>query len=216
MQNTADDAWKELEKQFHAGTKIHYRKGEIVIRPEEIPHGVHYLEQGFLKAYTITRNGQENIRDFKVAGSIFPLVWAITGRQHIAYFEAISDVVIYRLDRKAFIKYVRNNPDVMFSFLNQLIWAYEFYADRINNLCYRYARERIAYRLMTLAQHFSTKHGTHRTIDIPIRQSELADSVNVTRETASRELRRLRNKDVIEYKDAVYTIKDIESLIKEL
>src|SRR3989344_5334849 len=50
---------KKIEN-FLKGYKFQkYRKGEIIIRAEDEPQGVFYLEEGFVKKYIISRKGDE-------------------------------------------------------------------------------------------------------------------------------------------------------------
>jgi CRP-like cAMP-binding protein len=46
---------------FKGGTKLTYRKGEFIIRPGETPSAVFYIETGLVKAYNITKYGEENL-----------------------------------------------------------------------------------------------------------------------------------------------------------
>jgi hypothetical protein len=46
---------------FKGGTKLTYRKGEFIIRPSESPNAVYYIESGLVKAYNITKYGEENL-----------------------------------------------------------------------------------------------------------------------------------------------------------
>jgi hypothetical protein len=49
---------------FKGGTKLTYRKGEFIIRPGETPSAVFYIETGLVKAYNITKYGEENSADY--------------------------------------------------------------------------------------------------------------------------------------------------------
>jgi CRP-like cAMP-binding protein len=46
---------------FRKGTRLTYRKGEFVIRPGESPSGIFYISHGLVKAYDITKYGEENL-----------------------------------------------------------------------------------------------------------------------------------------------------------
>src|SRR4051812_14808441 len=61
------------------GAQYAYRKGEFIIRPGEIPSGVFYIESGLVKAYDITKYGEENMLIIRRQDEVFPLIWAITG-----------------------------------------------------------------------------------------------------------------------------------------
>lgn len=216
MDAEINQAWTDLLDWFRGGTRIVYQKGEVIIRPEVEPPGVFLLTDGFLKVYTLTKQGDQNIRGFKKPGHLFPLVWAIQKDQQDTYYQAVTEIESFRRSRDEFNAYIEETPQLGVAVLRQVAEWFARHADRINNLEFRFARERIAYRLHSLAKQYGEDTpSSGRRILLPIKQSELADSVNVTRETASRELRRLRKKKIISYTDNTYFINDIEQLKKE-
>lgn len=201
--------WQHLAEEFmNNGTRIEYRKDEIVIRPEIDPPGVFFVHNGYLKVYEVTKTGAENINTFKQPGTLFPMLWANGNSHREVYIQAISTTVTYRLSRNHYRQYLEKHPKAMEDSLQRMVMLYEAYTDRIQNLEYRYARERIAYRLLSLAHRYGDKRGGKYVIKLPIRQAEFADSINVTRETASRELGKLRAKGLIDYTDTHYVILD--------
>ena len=61
------ERWPEIEEWFAGGTKVSFKKGEIILRPEDKPDDVYLILDGYVKAYSLTRMGDENIRVFKLA-----------------------------------------------------------------------------------------------------------------------------------------------------
>ena len=209
------NAWKELANHFlKNGTRIEFKKDEIVVRPELTPPGVFFVDSGYLKVYELTRGGDENIRTFKQPGNLFPLLWAINGGGRESYTQAITPVVAYRLSRTQYLEYLDSHPQAMRDTLTKMVYLYEAYSDRIHNLEYRYAKERIAYRLLSLAKRYGKKNNGKIDILLPIRQGEFADSINVTRETASRELGKFKKLGLIDYSETKYVILDEAGLDK--
>ncbi|MDX1765806.1 MAG: Crp/Fnr family transcriptional regulator [Candidatus Saccharimonadales bacterium] len=207
--------WKLLADEFvNNGTLIEFHRDEIVIRPEITPPGVFFVDKGHFKVYELTRSGNENIHTFKQPGNIFPMRWAIINQQRESYTQAISDATVYRLAASHFRDFLRNQPDVMIDTLKSMVMLYESYSERIHNLEYRYAKERIAFRLLALARRYGVLHKGKYYIHLPIRQSEFADSINVTRETASRELGKLKRNGIIDYNDTEYLILKPKALEK--
>jgi CRP-like cAMP-binding protein len=66
---------------FKLGTYLSYKKGEFIIRPGESPPGVFFIESGLVKAYDITKYGEENMLIIRKDGEIFPLIWGVTGQE---------------------------------------------------------------------------------------------------------------------------------------
>jgi CRP-like cAMP-binding protein len=75
---------------FKGGTKLSYRKGEYIIRPGEAPSAVFYIELGLVKAYNISKYGEENLLIIRKEHEIFPLIWALTSKERGIIYIAIS------------------------------------------------------------------------------------------------------------------------------
>ena len=198
------------------GVKQIYRKGDQIIRPGDIPRGVYYIEKGLVKAYDITRYNEENLLIIRKDGEVFPLIWAITDKERHVIYETLEETTVYRLEREAFLKFMEGNPEAMAPLLDMVIEMYRLHSERIINLEYRTARERIVSFLLTMSERFGVKTDEGLLIDVPLRHQDIASSVNATRETASREIAALARKGLIVNKQSQTIIKDADALKKIL
>jgi hypothetical protein len=82
---------------FKGGTKLTYRKGEFIIRPGETPSAVFYIESGLVKAYNISKYGEENLLIIRKEHEIFPLIWAITGQEREIIYQAMAPTIVWRI-----------------------------------------------------------------------------------------------------------------------
>lgn len=203
-----------LETFFRAHTRVDYKKGETIVRPQDVPSGVFFLDSGFVKAYHITKYGEENLLLIRGAGSIFPLIWAFTGEHHEVSYEAMEKTVMWRASRNDYLEFLDRNPELIPVVLDMTIEAYRINSERVMTLSYRTARERIVSFLINHSKRFGIKsdHDEGVTIHAPLRQSDIASSVNATRETTSRELNTLKKKGLIDVVDHKIILKDIEQL----
>ena len=97
-----------------------------------------------------------------------------------------------------------------------MVELYLVYDARIANLEYRYAYDRIIAQLLLLTKHFGKKQSQGILIDIPIRHHDIADLVNATRETVSREIGKMERKELLWYKNHRIVIKSRSALEAEL
>ncbi len=206
-----------LDSFFRAHSRTQYKKGEVIVRPEEEPGGIYLIEWGFVKAYIITKYGEENLLLVRGAGSVFPLIWTFTGDHRQVTYEAMETTSIWRVPRKDYLDFLDRNPDVLPVILDMAVEAYRLHSERVITLSYRTARERIISFMLTHAKRFGiqNKDGT-MTIHAPFRQSDIASSVNATRETTSREINALRKKgyiDIVEHKLIIKDMKTLRSIL---
>jgi len=197
---------------FHHGTRLTYKKGEFIIRPGETPSGIFYIETGLVKAYDITKYGEENLLIVRKDNEIFPLIWAITGQERHVIYEALAPTEVWRLDRTEYLKYIEANNEVLAPLLDMAVEMYRIHSERIINLEYRTVRERLVSFLLTMSGRFGEKHTLGSIIRVPLKQQDVASSINASRETTSRELTALERKGLIAYEQSFIVIKDIETL----
>ncbi len=197
---------------FHQGTRLTYKKGEFIIRPGETPSGIFYIASGLVKAYDITKYGEENLLIIRKEHEIFPLIWAITGQERHVIYEALAPTEVWRLDRGHYLKYIETHNDVLAPLLDMTVEMYRIHSERIINLEYRSVRERLISFLITMSNRFGRETENGLVIEVPLKQQDIASSINASRETTSRELTGLDRKGLISIGQSLITVKDIETL----
>ena len=91
-----DDASKQLLTEFFRNyKKISYKKREMILRAEDIPSGVYFIESGSVREYSIFPNGEELTLFLSNPGDAFPVRWAFTGTVNTRNFEAFTDTVVW-------------------------------------------------------------------------------------------------------------------------
>jgi CRP/FNR family transcriptional regulator, cyclic AMP receptor protein len=198
------------------GNKQTFRKGDYVIRPGDPPHGVFYIYEGLVKAYDITKYNEENLLIIRKGDEIFPLIWAITGKEHHIIYQALAPTTTFRISRQDFLNFIKNKPDAMAPLMDMTLEMYRLHGERILTLEYRTVRERIISFLLTMCERFGKQTADGILIEVPLRHQDIASSVNATRETTSRELSAMERKGLLANKQSLTLIKDLAALKKHL
>lgn len=201
-----------LVELFKTGTKLTYRKGEYVIRPGEQPSNIYFIEEGLVKAYNISKYGEENLLIIRKEHEIFPLIWALTGQEREIIYQAISPTTLWRIDREKYLDFLHSHPGAMLPILDMVTEMYRIHSERLLNLEYRTVRERLVSFLLTMSGRFGLETEAGVVINVPLRQQDIASSINASRETASRALSALEKKGLISTKQFLITLKDVEAL----
>ncbi|HEU0266264.1 MAG TPA: Crp/Fnr family transcriptional regulator [Candidatus Saccharimonadaceae bacterium] len=204
----------ELVEVFRTrGKELTYKKGEFIIRPGETPTGVFYIYQGLVKAYDITKYGEENLLIIRKEHELFPLIWAITGQERSVIYESLAaKTIVWRIDRDEFTSHMQSHPDALAPLLDMTIEMYRLHSERILNLEYRSVRERIISFLLTMNQRFGTRTTYGSLIAVPLRHQDIASSINSSRETVSRELAALERKGLLSSDQSCITLRDVKAL----
>ena len=199
------------------GTQLTYKKGEFIIRPGEKPSGVFYIESGLVKAYDITKYGEENTLIIRREDEVFPLIWAITGEERHIMYEALVPTTVRHITRERFLSFLEKNPEALQPLLDMVVEMYRVHSERILGLSYRNVRERLVSFLLSMSHRFGTKtEDGSILLDVPLRQQDIASSISASRETAGRELSHLEEKGWLTSRNFYITLTDIKSLRKYL
>ena len=208
---------EDLETYFNNGRTLKYEKGETIINGLDEPDGVYIIKEGFVKAYTLTKDGQENLLLVHDTGEFIPLLWALDGSHTSGlYYVAMSDVTVLKTTKEKLRSAMSENSWLSQEILKQSVQIITTYSQRITALEFRTARERIIAEILNLAEMFGKKHGNKILIDAPITHQDIANSIHMTRETASRALGLLFEEGLLEQDERLFTILDLAELKKEL
>lgn len=193
-----------------------YKKGQVILRTDETPNGVYYIEKGYVKVYSLTENGSEKDKNFYKPGEIFPLIWTFGSIEQTVYFEAIDDVIVKRIPKQEFLDFIETDKKILLDIINRIILIFIVYSDRIDTLGYTKTYARLISLLLSLAKRYGKKYGKNILLEVPIGHKEIANSIAMTRETASRELEKLTKKGIISQNSHLIVINDIKKLKREL
>ena len=193
-----------------------YKKGEMIIRPDDIPSGIFYIEKGYIRIYSITRDGQERLHIIYKNDELFPLMWALQDIQKNLYYEALEDSILRKSSKEDFLQFIKSHNDGLFDVTNRLVVMFSTFSDRIDNLEITKAYPRLIARLLFLATRFGIRKGEKVRLAAPITQRDIAVSIAMTRETTSREFEVLEKKGIIGYKNHRIIINHLKKLKDEL
>ncbi len=213
---TTESQHNALVNLFHQGTKLTYKKGEFVIRPGETPSGVFYIKSGLVKAYDITKYGEENLLIIRKPGEILGLTWAITGQNRSIIYATLAPTELFQITREQFITFLRTSPEAALPLVDMVIDMYRLHSERIITLEYRSVRERLISFLLSTAKRFGEEdmddHDEAVVLQVPLKHQDIASSISATRETTSRELAYLERQGLIARDQSIITLLDLKKL----
>lgn len=194
------------------GVRQTYKKNGYIIRSGDAPSGVFYIYDGLVKAYDITKYGEENLLIVRKSDEIFPLIWALTGQERSVIYQALEETVVWKISRQCFEEEILKHTDAIAPLLDMTIEMYRLHSERIINLEYRSVRERVVSFLLTMANRFGQETEEGTAIGVPLRHQDVASSVNASRETVSREIANLERKQLIINRQAYIVLHDVKAL----
>ncbi|MCJ7827534.1 Crp/Fnr family transcriptional regulator [Patescibacteria group bacterium] len=207
---------KKVEAFFSNYKLIRFNKKALIIRAEEEPQGVYYLKSGFVRMYVISEDGKEITVNFFKPGSFFSMIWALTGKTNYYFFEAMTPVETYRTSRKELVAFLDSNSKVERDLLIRILKGLDCILIRMEYLLVSDAYKKIAVVLGMLAVRYGeeNKQG-HFVVSVPMTHQEVANLVGMARETASIQLKKMKDRGLIDYAHKTLTVKDLDRLREE-
>lgn len=209
------DASEQLYSFFKKHRRLEYKKGQVILRSEDIPSGVYYLNKGFVRLYSVSEEGQELTLIIVKPGDIFPVRWAVTGERHRYYFEAMTSVEVFKVPLETFTEFTKSNPKVLYLILQNVLVRLGGLLERMEYQTFGNAYQKVASILVICAIRFGIKKGTGVQIRVPLTHTSIANLIGLTRETASVELKKIEKKGICEKEGGFFVVKNMEKLKKE-
>lgn len=206
---------KQVETFFGSYTKRSYRRSEILIRSAEDPSGIFYLSQGIVKTYTLSKRGDEHVINVFKAGAFFPISWAITELPNEYFYEAVTDITVYVAPKNAVVAFLKHNPAVVYDLLERVFLGIDGMLKRMTYLMAGNAYLRLITEIIIHVKRFGSIDPTGRAV-IQFSEKDIATELGMTRETVSREIKFLKQKQVVSFQKNILIVHNLHTLEEEL
>jgi CRP/FNR family cyclic AMP-dependent transcriptional regulator len=188
------------------------RKGDFLFREKEEGHSLYMITAGKIKIIRQSRDGDEMILAVLSAGDFCGEMALLDGMSRSADAVAIEETQLYGLNRKDFIAYVMNNETAVKAILSALSKRLRNADDYLEDIFFLNVATRLAKKLIELAESSGFREEAGGPIKLNITQKDLAGMIGATRESVNKELRSLREKNLIGFSGNTIVIDDLEAL----
>jgi CRP-like cAMP-binding protein len=187
---------KEKELLVQHYTHAHYKKGELLLKEGEKPHGLICLASGKVKVFKEGVGGREQIlRMVRPQGFIgYRAIFADSS--YSASAVAIEDSAICIFEKDCVIKIIRKNPDLAMLFIKIFAEELGFSNNRTVSLTQKHIRGRLAESLLVLRDTYGFENDG-KTIKAYLSREDIANLSNMTTSNAIRTLSTLASEDII-------------------
>ncbi|PIV02205.1 MAG: Crp/Fnr family transcriptional regulator [Syntrophobacterales bacterium CG_4_8_14_3_um_filter_58_8] len=188
------------------------RKGDSLFREGEEGHSLYMITAGKIKILRQSRDGDEVILAVLSAGDFCGEMALLDGLPRSADAVAAEETQLYGLNRKDFIAYVMNNETAVKAILATLSKRLRKADDFLEDVFFRNVAARLAKKLIELAGSNGCRIEDGGLIKLNVTQKDLAGMIGATRESVNKELRSLREKNLIALSGNTIVIDDLEAL----
>lgn len=190
-----------------------YQQGDIIFREGDPGQVLYLIQDGQVRIFINGLDGSEtSVILFGKPGDIFGELAVIDGLPRSATAVALDHTVLLIMRREQFREHMRRCPQLAFNFMKELSRRVRYNTRQMDSLTSLPVPQRLARKLMELAQDVGVVTAAGVYIDMPLTQSHLASLIGATRESTNKGLREFRQEGWIEVQQGAITILDPEAL----
>lgn len=188
-------------------------KDDTVIFHEGDPASAFYLvKQGRVKIYKVAADGREQVLSILGDGQIFGDVPVFDGGPYPATAATMAATEIYQVKRDEFEDFVRRHPEVALKLLRVLGQRLRQAMALVRDLSFKQVPHRLAGLLLKLAREDGRDVDAGRLIDMRLSRQDIAEIVGTSRETVTRELKKMESAGMLKLEARKIIITDKEKL----
>jgi CRP-like cAMP-binding protein len=188
------------------------KQGEVLFRKGSEGTTLYIIAQGAVKIVLPSRLGDEMIVTIFSEGDFFGEMALLDGFPRSADAVAVESSRLLLLNRTDFFRFLKKSETAIESVLSCLSERLRKTDDLLEDTSFLNIPARFAKKLLELGETFGRKEGDSLEISLRLTQKDLADMVGATRESINKELRVLRDKEIIELSGHTIRIVDMNRL----
>ena len=207
----SDEVLQKISDQFSTFPKRSYPKGQILVFADENPEHIFYITKGRVRKYGISYRGDEVIVNLFKPPAFFPMSWVLNRTPNKYFYKTEVDTELHVVPVEVAAKFIEENPDVALDLLRRVYSGIEGILGRIVHLMSSSARNRLIYEIVIECERFGEqqKDGSY---EIFLSEQDLASRAGLTRETVSREMRRIKTDFHIAIGSGKLTVRNVDEL----
>lgn len=192
-----------------------FTKRELLLHAEEPVDSVFYITDGRVNQYDVASNGNEIVVNIFKPGAFFPMSTVINDTTNHYFFEAAMPTTAHVVPKEDAIRFLQDNPDVLFDLLARVYRGVDGVLRRMAHLMGGGAESRLIFELVNASYRFGEQK-TDGLIHISLSESDLAKHSGLARETVSRILQKLKAMELVEVSQSGIVIRNVKDLEAQL
>lgn len=213
----------QLLEKLNTFTTYTYKKGQVITRPEYEESIVYFILTGYVRAHTITEEGNEFSAAILGEGMYFPVFrylpdYIYTRKLLTSYcYSALTETKVVSVNNKELNKILGAYPQLAKDLSEIYYLNIKTLESRMEFMVYTHAAyKKVCHFLLFLCKEFSKATSDGIEILPHFTNKEFATFIGLSRESVNHQLKVLREKKILEDSHESMYITDIQSLESEL
>ena len=201
----------KVEKFFSKYPEKTYDSGMVVIFAGDEPPDVISIQSGQIIQYEVSPQGDKVIINSFQSPAFFPMSWAINKTPNAYFYEVQTRAKVRLAPPEDVLKFLVQNPDVALDLLSRVYRGTDGLLRKMAHLMGGSANSRLLYEIIISVKRFGEPTGKNSYV-LQTTETDLAARTGISRETASREMRKFIEMKLLEIQRGTLTVPDLRKL----
>jgi CRP-like cAMP-binding protein len=167
---------------------------------------VYIIVRGRLRVSATSAEGSDVQFNLMNPGEVCGDLALFTGGERTATMSAFDECEVLGLDRRDFLPFLRRNPDAAIQLLEVLAERLVRLTERMEDTLFLALPQRLAKRLLALADEYGERDDATVRIEMRLSQSELGTMVGTSRESVNKQMRAWQSGGLVKTERGVITL----------
>ncbi len=191
-------------------------KNQPVYFPNEPSNSIYFLKKGRVKLSRMSPGGKEMIIGLVNRGEVFGELAYLDEGERKDFATTMDEVLVCAINKDDFKQFVEQNPELNLRLTKLMGLKLRKYSERIEELVFKDAEQRVISFLLRLAGENGKKVGDEIFVKPFLKHQDIAELTACSRQTVNSVLTDLREKGVINFDRKKLIIHNSEELQKKL
>lgn len=189
-----------------------YKKGELLFRPGDNFSNIYFIKSGYVRLFLNDDNGKEiTINVFKPVFYL-SLYYAIKNKENRYFFEALTDVEMWKAPKQEVLDFVSKDPDILAFLTERLLQIIDELMRDVEQSISGDAYSKVATFIISLARSSGKQIGKKMKLEFKTTHRLIASLTGLSRETASIQIKKLEREGYISQSKSFLIINDSEKM----
>lgn len=193
---------------FEKYRPVSFKKGELLFRPGDDFNSIYFVKSGYVRLFTNDEDGKEiTINVFKPVFYL-SLYYAFKGAENRYFFEAMTEVEMWKAPKDEVIKFLGQDRDILFHITMKLLSTIEDLMKHVELTVSGDAYIKVASLIISMAKNNGRSEGKKIYLEFATTHRLIASLTGLSRETASIQIKKLEREGYIQQNKGVIEIND--------
>ena len=202
----AEVANNEFSKFLNQFPTKQFGENDVLLIPGKNPSSLFYLIRGHIRLFSTSEQGKELTLHIFERESIFPLNWAINNINQEYGLQAVTKAKAILVPKDKFVTFLKKHPTTLYKYTQNLVKGIDGLTKRVEIVSMDNAQKRVRSALIYLSKHFSTNKDNKVVMKYHFTHEDISMLTGLTRERVSVEMKKLKDKGVIDYNHSSLTV----------